>query len=186
MVTHVFFFVFLHNQLGGVNSDPAEQYKARKLIDLWLPQMYPVLMCESITALQQKRRYERHLRWQDSPHQIMLETQGVCFVPSRWMVHWELFVEGWRTMPPENPIDYDHWRTLTSVNNDTALPTSINFSPSSSQSSDLVVVSHQTRAYLLSNYGTVGSPISEHDLEARKMYRDWQQRLDLWKSRLLV
>jgi hypothetical protein len=102
------------------------------------------------------------------------------------MVHWELFVEGWRTMPPEDPIDYDRWRTLTTISDDTASPTSINFSPSSSQSSDLVVVSHQTRAYLLSNYGTVGPPISEDDLKARKMYSAWQQRLDLWKSRLLA
>ncbi|KAI8333042.1 hypothetical protein BC941DRAFT_434950 [Chlamydoabsidia padenii] len=179
--------------MGGFNSDPAEQHKTHQLLKQWLLQIYtnPATLTlthqnllRQIIALREKRRYERYLRWQDSPHHIMMGSQGLCFIPSQWMVHWELFVEGWRAIPPDIPIDHDHWRSMAATQDQ--VPLSINFSPSPSQSSDLVVVSHQTWSYLVSNYPMVGCPITEDDLRQRKVYKDWLQRLELWKSRLLV
>ncbi|ORZ25433.1 hypothetical protein BCR42DRAFT_308164, partial [Absidia repens] len=102
------------------------------------------------------RRRERYLRWKDTPKNIIMDPHGFCFIPAQWIVSWELFVEGWTSIPPVIPIDADQWRHRHG-----AIRPSISFSPSSPHTFDLVIISNRTWSYLASQYTVLGSKITE-------------------------
>lgn len=129
-----------------------------------------------ILKLRTKRRYERFLRWKDTPQYILNNSKGYCFISTRWMEEWEQFIEGTVTYPPTDILDNDQWRL-----SDGTLKSSIHFNPFSSTSSDLMIISTQIWDYLTKNYTVKGNQITENDLKSHTMY----DQLNYWKSRII-
>ncbi|KAI8098546.1 uncharacterized protein BX664DRAFT_354085 [Halteromyces radiatus] len=164
--------------LGGTESDPAEQYQTHLIINQWLPMIHETSgQQQQALILQQQRRYERYLRWRDTPQQIMKDPLGYVFITASWVAQWERFVEGWSIHPPSITIDNHLWRRLIK---DCDKP-SISFSPPSSFSpTDLVILSHHTWSYLAHTYSIIGPCITENDLQGLDLDKKWQY----YKSRL--
>ncbi|KAI9304166.1 hypothetical protein BJ944DRAFT_89670 [Cunninghamella echinulata] len=141
--------------------------------ELKLHDQYPYQLKDKILELRTKRRYERYLRWKDTPQRII--NNGYCFISASWMKEWELFIEGRVTYPPTRTLDNDQWRL-----SDGSLQLSIHFNPFSSNSSDLMIISVQTWDYLIKNYKVKGNQITENDLKSHNMYK----QLEYWKSRI--
>ncbi|CAO3626291.1 unnamed protein product [Cunninghamella blakesleeana] len=172
--------------LGNTDSDPAEQYKTKMIMKEWEQQqqmhnnnnssLQKNHLKMKILTLRTKRRYERFLRWKDTPQYILKNTKGYCFISARWMKEWEQFIEGTVTYPPTHLLDNDQWRL-----SDGTLQLSLRFNPFSSTSSDLMIISTQIWDYLTKNYTVKGNQITENDLKSHPMY----DQLNHWKSRII-
>ncbi|KAF1796418.1 hypothetical protein FB192DRAFT_1336380 [Mucor lusitanicus] len=96
-----------------------------------------------ISHIRSIRQYERYVRWKDTPHHIMNNPRGYCFITSNWMSEWEMFIEGWTTDPPSTMIDQTH--LLSSV----------------ASSSSVMIISRDTWDYLAKHYSIKGQQITE-------------------------
>ncbi|KAG0188177.1 hypothetical protein DFQ28_005298 [Apophysomyces sp. BC1034] len=157
----------------GKTADPAEQYHADKIGDLWTGATYESFALDKLAYLKRRRQHERHLRWQDTPRQVIQGGQ-FCFMSSEWIRGWEMFVEGWKTFPPDQKIDRQLWQ----------YPNGMRRPSVCLRSADVVLVSNATWDYVSSIYGVIGSKITEDDLKPAELYQTWIQKLEIWKRRV--
>jgi hypothetical protein len=107
---------------------------------------------------------------------------GFCFISSTWMAEWEMFIEGWKTLPP-SLCAIDQTQLLTSI----VVIGSEQQNPFYLNSIDSVmIISSQTWDYLSSHYRVIGKKITEQDLKPKKKYEAIIQRIEYWKKRAVV
>lgn len=119
-----------------------------------------------INRIRPIRQYERYMRWKDTPHYIMNNPRGYCFIASNWMSEWEMFIEGWTTDPPSMMIDQTH--LLSSVVSSSVVVGSGSSHSSSSpsylpsrSSESVMIISRDTWDYLAKHYSVKGQQITE-------------------------
>lgn len=157
----------LRQQIGGKNADPAEQYHASKIADVWSNHIYQhdAAQRNKIHRIRQIRQFERYLRWKDTPQYIMSNPKGYCFITSSWVAEWEMFIEGWSTEPPETVIDQTS--LLASVAQLSSSSTIGAKNPVNIHSADVrfeddvMVVSKDTWEYLCKHYSVKGQQITQ-------------------------
>ncbi|CAO3635512.1 unnamed protein product [Mucor fragilis] len=153
--------------VGGKETDPAEQYHATKITNMW--SNYVFLdhgLGRKINRIRSIRQYERYVRWKDTPHYIMNNPEGYCFITSNWMSEWEMFIEGWTTDPPSTMIDQTN--LLTSVVSSSVVVGTGSSSaasspshPSSHSAESVMIISRDTWNYLAKHYSVKGPQITE-------------------------
>lgn len=119
-----------------------------------------------INRIRSIRQYERYVRWKDTPHYIMNNPEGYCFITSNWMSEWEMFIEGWTTDPPSTMIDQTN--LLTSVVSSSVVVGTGSSSaasspshPSSHSAESVMIISRDTWNYLAKHYSVKGPQITE-------------------------
>ncbi|KAI8381285.1 uncharacterized protein BYT42DRAFT_644104 [Radiomyces spectabilis] len=167
--------------LGGLDADPAEQYFASSICQQWSKALYSTETARYINSLREIRRYERYLRWADTPQRMIKDEEGFRFVTADWIVQWELFIEGWRTAAPEQKIDHQPYRVKNG-----SIRLSVRFNPYSVDTTDVVIVSTKTWSYLIERYGIEGHAITEDDLVPSEAYQKWKDILQRWKNRAMA
>jgi hypothetical protein len=147
----------MKTKVGGVDTDPAEQYHANMIADAWSDYLNDQSMKELVSITKPIRQWERQLRWKDTPQFIMNNPNGFCFISSNWMAEWEMFVEGWKTEPPlHTPIDQT--TLLASV----IQLDSVGGNPFYLSSTDnVMIISNDTWNYISKVYPVKGNRITE-------------------------
>ncbi|CAO0798920.1 unnamed protein product [Mucor circinelloides] len=174
--------------IGGKETDPAEQYHATQITDMWSNYIYTNNdLGRKINHIRSIRQYERHLRWKDTPQYIMNNPAGYCFITSDWMAEWEMFVEGWTTDPPSTMIDQTS--LLSSVASSSVIVgTGSDGSDATSplrlhSTESVMIISKDTWNHLAKHYSVKGQQITEDDLKPEEAYQTILKRIEFWKNR---
>jgi hypothetical protein len=143
--------------VGGVDTDPAEQYQANRVTDSWSNYLNNQSMKDLVLKIKPVRQRERQIRWKDTPQFIMNNPNGFCFISSNWMAEWEMFVEGWKTEPPLHiPIDQTTLlSSVTQLNSVGANPFYL------SSTNNVMIISNDTWDYISQVYTVKGNRITE-------------------------
>lgn len=128
-----------------------------------------------LPQLKAKRQIERRLRWQDTPQFIMRDK--FCFISSSWMGKWEMFIEGWRTLPPDR---IDQTQLLSSIIGLNRVGTNPFYLTSNN---GVMIVSNQTWEYISKQYSVKGDKITELDLKPIEQFASIIKRIEYWKRR---
>lgn len=162
--------------IGGVDSNPAEQYIA-SIITTAIQERFRCnndLRDYSI-GLRLVRQFERQLRWQDTPRYIM--NDEFCFISSRWMADWEMFIEGWKTAPPGIIDQTQLLASVVGLNRVGTNPFYLN------SNDNVMVISNKAWQYLSKQYSVKGDKITEADLKPVEQYASIIKRIEYWKRR---
>ena len=102
---------------------------------------------------------------------------GFCFINARWMAEWEMFIEGWRTLPPSAIDQRGLLASVTSLNRVGTNPFYLN------SNDNVMIISNKTWEYLSRQYKVKGSKLTEQDLKPAVKYASIINRIEYWKRR---